>query len=184
MALADYSTAEEKIAALKCAMIDPDLIYFEDGVLNVSETIHLVTNVIILNSVEMFNWHDNMGLIPPKISSGNTVSPAATANGAAAFLYVKDGDIDYSDPITLYKNRLVNIMESEYHIASGLTVGADGALIITCAEDSLININGLKIGGSWGFTTIPFYLPLKSGYVITTQYSNDPIGYIDLPSDW
>lgn len=177
MSLSDYSTAEEKIAALKCALMDPDLVYFESGTLNVSETIYLATHNITLNGIKLYNFHDSSGMVPPKITSGNTLIPGEVWS---AFLYIKDSDINYSDPITLYKDRLVKITEAEYKHSTGLTVGSNGALLIATIPNEKVNIDGKSVVGSWGWTSIPFATPFKSGYVL----SGTNFDYIDLPADW
>lgn len=183
MALTDYDTAAEKIAALKCAMIDPALVNLETGTLNVSEDIHLVTYRTVLNGIAMRGL-DHALKIPPKISSGNVLS-------GWAFLYIKDSDIVYTDPITTYQNRLSEIIDAELRAVphTGFTAGSNGALLTGVFNYEEIYISGSQVMHlhDIGYYHGPALLtPIKNGQTVTTGYNhlNPTMTYIDLPAGW
>lgn len=183
MTLADYSTAAEKIAALKCAQIDPALVNLETGTLNVSEDIYLITWLLKINTLKVTGG-TSFACISPKLSSGDTLDPYLSGY---AYMYIKDSEITYSDPITLYQNRLSKIIEANLKVVNwnGFTVGANSALIISTDEDpSTLKFNGNSIIDDFGVPATPLYIPVQSGYVITNTYTPNNITYINLPADW
>lgn len=175
MALADYSTSVEKIAALKCAMIDPSLANIVEygGSLVTTETVFIVyTTDFTIDGINMLTEH---GADHIRIDSGHTVS------GYTAYepiIYIKDSDIVYTNPITTYQDRLSYIFSTpQIFSSSGFTVGENGLLIFSVFE-LYINKGGLL--RMWD--TPSHYIPIPSGEIISDSTSG--IAYINAPSDW
>lgn len=174
MALADYDTAAEKIAALKAAMIDPSIITLlsNGATLNTTETIYIAyCHSLYVDSISLYTSHPNNYII---VETGHAVK-GHYAN--TPVLYVKDSDIVYSDPITTYQDRLAHMLSTPQTITSStFTIGANGSLLfITYA---------LKIdkGGELLFQgDVTGCIPIPFGESITSLTG---VSYIDLPADW
>ena len=189
MVLSDYDTAAEKIAALRCAFIDPALINYHayGTTFNVVESIYFVStsgSMVKLGSLYL-PWNawgygvlamESFGL-PIRINSGKSFDIQSAGNSMA---YIKDSDITYSDPVTTYQNRLGILYESETIISGDFTVGEYGALLTFSDTDT----NGkLNINGSILFDdNAVIMFPVKKDDVIT--YSGQNGSHIDLPSNW
>lgn len=177
MTLSDYTTDEEKIAALMCALIDPAIVNITTSGFTTNDIIYIIcADKFTLDGYAI--WCDEQNGLNSRINSGDVIA------GFEAMAYVKDTDITYSDPITLYKSRLAIIAENnELYINNGgiLTAGAYGSLIVYGYGITLQTGEALDDYNSKSGKMIPIS---ASTQIATRSYSDCTIKYFDVPSDW
>ena len=173
MVLADYDTAVEQIAALKCAMMDPSLVNIVsyNGTLTTTEKVFIINWYDLkIDGVEMFDAHGGNNIV---IDSGHTVSGYYSDN---LIMYIKDSDIIYTDPITLYQDRLAYSFSTTQIISSSVfSVGVNGSLLF--GRDSVkVNKSGLI-----SIKSPSECIPIPAGETIGSVGN---VTYFDVPSDW
>lgn len=174
MALADYSTSIEKIAALKCAMMDPALVTLSSygGSLTTTETVYIINGErYMIDGIETRLAYAKNALI---IGSAHTISGLYDYD---AFFYIKDSDIIYTDPITTYQNRLSYIFSTPQIFSSSVfDIGVNGSLLFALND---IRIN--KGGTIYIHNSISESVPIPAGETISNVAG---VSYLDVPSDW
>lgn len=174
MALADYSTSVEKIAALKCAMLDPSIVTLlnNGATLNTTETIHIVyCHGLVVDGISLYSSHPNNYII---VETGHAVK-GQYAN--TPVLYVKDSDIVYSDPVTTYQDRLAYILSTPQTITSStFIIGANGSLLFIMYQLKIDKGGELLFQGD-----VTGCIPIPFGESITSLTG---ASYINLPAGW
>lgn len=181
MPLADYDTSAEKIAALKCGLIDPSIAnltvsdFTADTTLWVACAGDLVLNGYIIKFRESYGFNY-------RIHSGDVVGL-----DGEAMVYVKDNDINYSTPVELYQNRLATILETDaFEFGNGeiFTAGVNGSLLV------LVNWVKLLTGQfiadtSYAVQETSILVPIPAGQQLTTDSDMSSMArYFDVPSGW
>ena len=174
MALADYSTSVEKIAALKAAMIDPSIVTLlsNNATLNTTETIYITYSPVpTVDAISLYSSHPNNYII---VDTGHAVKGSSATTPV---IYIKDSDITYSDPITTYQDRLSYILSTpQTFTSSTFTIGTYGSLFFIAYQ---LKINK---GGDLNFVSdVPGCIPIPFGENISSLTG---ASYINVPSDW
>ena len=183
MALADYSTSAEKIAALKAAMIDPSLIQMATSNFTTTENIYDITKCPYVNGMTTVVFYDNNSCIPSITPTGSILTDIT--EHTMVFLYIKDSDIVYPDPISTYQNRLANIIESELITENSyatVDAGANGSMVKSLGNHGYLYINS-RDSGVYMDTPIPLQIVIPNGNEFESHGSY-AFTYIDLPADW
>ena len=187
MALADYDTAVEKIAALRSAFIDPALVNYHayGTTFNTSEPIYLVANNVDSRIGSLRIPRTAVGAaamameafgVPTRIGTGKAID---IQDSGWSFAYINDSDIVYSDPITTYQNRLAILYEAETIISGDFTVGEYGAIL----SYSNVYSGSLSINGSKVYKDLSgIMFPVKKDDAISYGFYNG--SHIDLTADW
>lgn len=178
MALADYSTSVEKIAALQAALMDPAIMQITLSPFTTTETIYIIRSISLsLNGVD---FAPSNGM---KIDSGNDVDLYNGAPFDFYILYVKDSDIVYSDPVSTYQDRLEKIYTGQYIDPAPdtpFTTGQYGSISVNPYSVDTITPYGILY---YGTGEQGLYKP----YPISTQLKNGSSNtslYFDVPVDW
>ena len=185
MALADYSTAVEKISALKAAMIDPALIKINNGALTTTEPIHLVTwNRVVIDGYTFYNTPYYMTTMDNHAISSYFGAGRGMSGG---FLYILDSDITYTDPVDVYTDRLGLAATCEVKLSAGTsyTDNINDTLYMTHYYRGNLFIGGAQVynGSSYAGNFVRA-LPIPKGIAVVSSDNTSHITYIELPADW
>ena len=178
MALADYDTAAEKIAALSYTMMDPSSASIATTDFTTNEVIwaiaagKLILNGLSIDSMESpgFSYRINVGDV--------------VELGGYAMVYIKDSDIILNnDIIELYQNRLARILETDvlyFSNGGSMTAGTYGSLLLSSYYVKLTTGHFIKRSG-----VKAMLIPIPPGQGLTCD-ANTSYGskYFDVPSDW
>lgn len=177
MALADYSTTIEKIAALMSAKMDPALINIEDGDFTTDGIIYLAGggSVYIDGSNVMYGGGDSM--LAGRIENNAVLTPFGYGK---TIFYVKDSDIVYNNPIEIYQRRLAYILESDVNRidATTFTAGTYGSIITSPSSELRYGSNDINRQLHIPCNSV---LAVASGHTIYAGYG---LQYFDVQSDW
>ena len=179
MALADYDTSVEKIAALKAAQFDPNICnstasnFTTDDIIYILATSYLKINNVAMDSTE--NYGDFYVDCYKVLNNINIETNYP-------IIYIKDSDIVYSEPITTYQDRLAKIFEAipiTIGLSDNFTSGVNGSILIAGNRTSL---NGV----TFDWNTVWFKkFAIPAGITISTYSSfNSFCTYFDVPADW
>lgn len=174
MALADYDTAAEQIAALKAAALDPSLIninktnFTSSGISYILLSDRFSVNGILLSEYEYYC-----------IDCYQIQDNDVVVEEMDIMFYIKDSDIVYPDPITTYQNRLAGIYTTgltEVDALDSFTTGVHGSIIrlLRLTEISGENIEVIENN---------FNLAVPPGTLVAVQ-TNGVCSYFDVPSGW
>ena len=182
MALADYDTSVEKIAALKAASLDPSIVnlnVWDSNYWTCTELGYVIFSVDVIrmkvSSIVYKVYERDFCPYPCDLilESGEEYLPSEIMS------HVNDADIIYANPITKYQDRLAalyitpltSILQND-----SFTTGVNGSII---RQGSNAQIGTDWICQLYGIQSVA----IPPGTTISTS-SDGYIKYFDVPADW
>ena len=177
MALSDYDTTAEKIAALMSAKMDPALINIEDGNFTTDGIIYLAGGGSVYINGSNNIYGGGQSILAGRIENNAVLSPYGYGE---TIFYVKDSDIVYNNPIEIYQRRLAYILESDVNRidATTFTAGTYGSIITSPSCDLRYGSNDIDRQLHIPCNSV---LAVAAGHVIYAGYG---LQYFDVQSDW